>query len=96
MQTTPASEVAQDHAEETHDFFDRIWEDRVIDEEEAKEMRVRLDWTVHWADEANLDRALGVCLIRGGYGGDRHLRLVREMDELDELAPSEPDPLEAA
>jgi hypothetical protein len=94
MQTTPASEVAQDHAEDAHDFFEEIVADGHIDQDEVAAMRRRLDLVVHHADRANLDRAIGVCLIRGGYGGDRHLRLVRQRDALDQLMPG--DPLEAA
>ena len=96
MQTTPASEVSQEHIEGVHDYFDRAYADRQIDPEEAQTLVVLLDWAVHHADRANIQRAIGVCLIRGGFGGDRHQRLERQMEELHALAPCDPDPLEAA
>lgn len=95
-QTIPATEVAADSIEVVHDLFDTAHADGHIDELEAARIKAGLDWAVHHADRANLDRALGVCLIRGGYGGDRHLRLVRQVEELHDLAPCDPDPLEAA
>lgn len=96
MQTVPATEIAADHVEEVHDLFDACAADGVIDLQEQRLLRRGLDAAVHSADRANLARAIGICVQRGGVGGQRHLRLMRQWEELDQLDPCDGDDPQSA
>lgn len=96
MQTVPATEIAADHVEEVQSVFDGAYRDGVVDLDEARRIRHAIRLAIHSADRANLARAIGICVQRGGVGGQRHLRLMRQWAELDGLAPCDGDDPQSA
>ena len=95
MQTIPDSLQARESAETVEALFDRFYADRVIDLNEARQMKAAMRRSVIDTSRADVNRAIGVCQLRGGTGGPRFLRLMRELNDIDALDLNR-EPLDAA
>lgn len=96
-QSVPVSEIAVDHAENAHDLFERIIADGHICPDEITQMREALDVACFHVQRADLARAFGVCLLRGGMDGKRARELAGQWEEMEtQFRPVLEEPLDAA
>jgi len=83
-QTVPLSKVAVTSAEHAHDLFKAIFADGPPTPDEIARMQMALDIAYRDAQRADLARAAGVALLRGGFTGRRARELYDEWVEGEE------------